>query len=751
MQLFLILRDLLVFGLLFAVPGLLIARWLLPEDGSDAGPEPLERAIVSLAAGFGGVGVLAFTFSLLTLTHLSWIHVTLAALAVSGLARHRLRRQGRWTSLPEIARSATDRTRLGVLLLAAMFSIFLVNYDRAHFQYGCIHTVVQLALDDSVEIGSPFSDAGSPQERAAENRRRVDPNPIRGDRERPPAWMNPLVFIGDTGQRYGTTAMIAPAAAVFGFFGFRLTYALHAMLLAGFLFLLGRRLIGSDRLAALAVALAMVNPWLLKISLLDENLMSATWAAGALLMATRTVPAPALAGLFCGLALGIRHIDLGLAAGVAILLAAAAMQSGQSARQAWRSAGTPMLLGLMWALLHEAVHHQVAYGSLLSYEHFADEVWFHTTYEAFGRTFSYAGLLNWPFAESVIRTPYNGLPTFLLIPLSVLAHLGSLAVALSLVGLVSLARRWRVLAVALLLWVLPIAAMHLVLEDWLDPNKMGIPVTLQPVLALGLVMGIRAALDRRTALVTVALAVLLSLCARGARSVDVPDDPAFYAKYPLVRQEQPVYAEEDRARWTRGNPLPDWRWLSQHSPFAPIARLRALWGELGDRDLRQGPLAPIRVGPADGEQRLRLDLATPLVGRRDFLAPTGASTSVELDLREPGTAIVVEDLRLPWADRPGALLAVHEEGQRIRLFLRFGVEDFGDFESVQGFTIDARHRGSVQRTGATGHQIALLIPRPATLEIAETVSLDQVLIYRWDGVATADGVLLSDWRKLFHN
>ena len=606
---------------------------------------------------------------------------------------------------------------------------------------------MQLALDDSVAIGSPFTDAGTPQERLLQQRRRVDPNPVRAERETPPEWMNPLVFIGDTGQRYGTTAMIAPAAAVHGFLGFRLTYALHAALLVGFLLLLGRRLTGSDRLAALAAGLAALNPWLLKISLLDENLMSATWAAGALVMATRVRPAAALAGLFCGLAIGIRHLDLGLAVGVAGLVIAPALMA--SARAGRRAAGA-LALGLLCALLHEAVHHQVAYGTLLSHEHFVDEVWFSTEYTLFGRAFDYAGLLNWPFADQLIRTPYNGLPTALLIPVSISAHLGTLLVALAVAGLASVTRREPAIAAAVGVWSLPIVALHGVMEDWLDPNKMGIPVTLLPVLAIGIAAGLGLVRRRpRSAALVVVGALVLSAGVRGAGSIDVPDDPAFYAKYPLVRVEQPVYAVEDRMRWTRGNLLPDWRWVAQHSPLALGSRFVALGEELGERTLRQGPRPPLQVEATRGEQRLTLDLTEPLVGRRDFLMAS-ADDPDPIDLTAPGAAALIEDLDLPWADRPAALLAVHDPGQRIRLFLRFGLEDFGDFESVDGFTIDARSRAGVRRI-AGAHRLAFLIPDPAVIEVAETVSLDQVLIYRWDGTAVDSTVRLSDWRKLFHN
>jgi hypothetical protein len=460
-----------------------------------------------------------------------------------------------------------------------------------------------------------------------------------------------------------------------------------------------------------------------------------------------------LAGLFCGLAIGIRHIDAGLAIGIAVLLLAAAVRTGASPKEALRTTAKPLVLGLLWALLHALIHHQVAYGSLLSHEHFADEVWFQTSYDFLGLHFTYPGLLNWPFAEQVIRTPYNGLPTFLMIPLSLTAHSGSVFVALVAVGLSSLVRGRRALALALTAWALPIALLHLVLEDWLDPNKMGIPVTLQPVLAIGLVLGIRKALDRRrTAALTLGLSILLSLFARGARSIDVPDDPAFYLKYPLVRTEVPVYANEDRLRWTQGNFLPDWSTMSQHAAFLPSARLRDLWAELGDRDLRQGPTTAHVVAEPRGSQRLLLNLSSPLVGRRDFLQPAAQSSRIVLDLREEGSSFVVQDLDLPWADRGGELMAVHDAGSRVRVFLRFGIEDFGDFESVSGFTIDSRPRKNVSFMSSGGQQeVTLILPNPAVLEVSETVSLDQVLIYRWDGTAT-DGISqISDWRKLFHN
>ena len=267
------------------------------------------------------------------------------------------------------------------------------------------------------------------------------------------------------------------------------------------------------------------------------------------------------------------------------------------------------------------------------------------------------------------------------------------------------------------------------------------------------VVGVHRSLGRRSvALATLALSLLLAFSARSARNIMVEDDPSFYQKYPLVRMEEPIYADEDRKRWTKGNLLPDWSWVSQHSAFVPKARFDGLWQELGNRDLRQGPLPPRKVEQSESHQTLRLDLSRPLVGRRDFFGGESASRTEVLDLREPGSAFVIDGLELDWADRPAAVRVVHDSGSRIRVFLRFGIEDFADFESVSGFTIDAQDRGGAAHlSGRDSSALTLLLPSPAVLEVAETVSLDQVLIYRWDGTAEDGVVELSDWRKLFHN
>lgn len=725
----LIARDLLAVAALFVVPGALLVRWLLPGLGR------FERGLVALGAGFGAVSVLAFTFAQLTLHHLRPGHVVVAALLVAGFAAWRL--AGR-----DSAEAAPRDPPWAALIAALVGVIFLVNYDRSHFQYGCIHTVVQIALDvdNEVTLGAPFADAGTPQERLAEGRRRVDT--AEGlDRELPPPWMNPLLFLGNTGQRYGTTAMIAPAGAVHGFFGFRLSYALHAALLAGFLALLLGRVTSSPALGAAAAAICVVNPWTLRISLLDENLMAATWAAGALYVAVVRPRGAAIAGLFAGLAVGIRHIDLLLVLAVATLIVPASAHRGRALRA--------LVAGLTVALLHEAVHHQVAYGSPISHEHFVDEVWFSTPYTLFGRTFEYAGLLQWPFAETWVRTPYNGLPTALLLPLSAARHLGLLFVAFVAAGMVALARRDRRLSRAILLWAGPLLLLFAVLEDWLDPNKMGIPIVLLPAVAIGFAAGIGAVVRRPiTAVGALALALLLGVGVRSVADLDVPPDPAFAAKYPLVRAEHPAYAAYDRAAHTRANLLPDFALVEQHARFSLRARLAALGHELGDRSFRQGPLPALPPGPAGPPVDLELDLSAPLVDRTDFLTAGGGG---ELNLEREGNAVLLEGLEVPWADRAGDVLVVHDPGRRIRIFLRFGLEDFGDFDTVDGFTVDATARPRLVRRRARSERVGLRVPGGSVVEVVETVSLDQVLIYRWDGRLDGEELTLSPARKLFHN
>ena len=739
-----------VLGLfLLVAPAWLTARLLRPR------PTPLQAASDTLLLSLTLVPIVVFTMCLLSRSWLGpdWMAMV-SGLLCCGLTAALVQRHWgdlhRWRDhLFGFERAAGPGTRAAVLAALVVFGLFLVNYDRRHFQYGCINAVVMQALTpEAAPVIDPYEEGDGPKGHSGPEGR-DGPGPSDGpDRDGPrrpegPPTMD-LLDVHGTGQRLGTTAIIAPMVSLFDVFGFRLVYALLPTLCVLFGFRLVLRLTGRPRLAVACALLGVLNPYVMKIVILDENVMAFCFTTAALALLVEREHdrgALVLAGVAFGAALGIRHIDLPFALLAAVLIG-------------WR----PRALLLFGAVAFVAalpctLHHQATYGSIFAHEHFIDEVRGTTTHSLLGLfTFEYTGLLNWPFADHLVRTPYNPYPTALYYPLNVLAHLGTALGALAVLGAWRLVRTDRRLTLALAAWLLPQLGLLAVLENWMDPNKMGLIITLFPALVVTLGLGL-AWVDRwRRAAVAAATCAALSLLAIAAAHVHVKDDPRFYEKHPPVRPERVEYAEFERSLVTTGNPLPSLYFLQQYAPLRPVERLSMLAQDWTDRRFRRP--APEVQNPDAAAVAVTIDLSTPLIGRAAPIArverPAGARV---MDATASNVQLHIEDLHT-WAHpTPAAGLLARHRTFEVDLYLRFGEEGFADVTSDANFTIEERPRPGLQTVRAATSQLTLLLRAGDRLRVLETVSLDEVCVYVWEIEVAEDGggVDVSVPRKMFHN
>jgi hypothetical protein len=546
-----------------------------------------------------------------------------------------------------------------------------------------------------------------------------------------------LLDVHGTGQRLGTTAVIAPFVRLFGVFGFRLVYAL----LPALCFLFGVRLLRTlnvdERLAIVGTLLALLNPYVLKILILDENVMAFCFVTAALAILMERGH-PALAGIAFGAALGIRHVDLFFAPAALILI-------GRNPRAIGAFLGATALAALPCAL-----HHVATYGSLFSHEHFADEVFQAFPHGLLGWEFQYTGLLNYPFYESWIRTPYNPLPTLLYYPINMLAHLGSILAAIGLIGGLSL---WRqtTLRWALALWIVPQFLLLGVLENWMDPNKMGVIIILFPVLIVAFGLGLQWLFfgqSRRAIRLgsLIAGALALSFCAFAAKQIHVTDDPRFYEKYPNVRPERAEYFENEMAHLTEGNLLPSMTLLQQYAAFDLGQRFGSLGSDYVDRNFRR--IAPAVESTVQRPVNLTIDLSRPLMGRSDFATLNTSHLVIDTHPSQPATQLTG---LTAWDGLSAKIRVARDKNHAVSLYLSFGKDGFADVYSQRYFSIEERPRPALVTRTAAGSRFTLQLQEGDLLTIFETVSLDEVLIYAWDIKIGADQLEIGRPRKIFHN
>jgi len=702
-------------------PGFLVARLLRSEA------TPLQAISESLLCTLIVVPVPAFTVALMSRSYLGLPLLLSCSGLISALALGLLYRRGDAPLWQRLSSGSTGtQGDMQVLLAAAcVFVLFAVNYDRDHFQYACINGVVMQAI--SPEAAPPID----PHE---------EEGPIRS-RERERGARMDLIDAPGTGQRYGTTTVIAPWVVLFDLFGFRLIYALLAALCLLFGVRLARHFCPRPSLALLAAALSLCNPYVLKIVILDENVMAMAFATAALALALEG-GALVTAGLALGITLGIRHVDAPLAITLALLIPRRPREL------------LALFVPATIALVPCFLHHQFTYGSPFSHEHFIDEVFQATPHSLFGWEFGYTGLLNIPFAEQWVRTPYNPFPTSLYYPLNVASHLGSLLCALALLGGIVLVRRHQKLAWALLAWALPLYALLAVLENWMDPNKMGLILCLFPLLTAAFAAGLTAldvAPESRSSqsrwLLLAVLCLVVSCFSMGASKLEVPDDPRFYSKYSQVRVELPAYLEFERSLVTRGSPLPSWYALQQYTALRPMKRLRSLLSDYSDRRLRrpatknQASSAPLRS--------IGIDLSSPWVSRRDFVRAQ-ASSSGSLDLSEPEAGFLVRGLSA-WDQAPAELRVVRDGPAQVSIYLRFGGEPFAEVQSERLFSIEEVQRPQLTQRTLQGTTLPLTLRDGDLLRLYETISMDEVLVYTWEAVISDQDAELGLARRMFHN
>ena len=300
--------------------------------------------------------------------------------------------------------------------------------------------------------------------------------------------------IGDA--RLGNSGVLSGFLALYGDAGFRVLYALVGVLLALGGALLGQRTggakqrtgdslqrAGTARVWAWAGLLFLpLNPYVASIPLLDENLLTLAWSVVLLPLLfgpprgqshgdgapIQAVPWTAVGALF-GLVVAMRHPMLVCLPALLLL----AWTDAVPVRLRLQRVGR-LLLGVTLLTAVENLHHLLALGSLLRFEH--NTQYPPLPYSLFGVPFVWEGMVNWPLHDTLIRTPHNPFPTFALWPLWLADHLGLLLTATLPLGVWALWQRAPREAAFWLLWWLPVHAGLSLQEAWDYPNKMGILV-----------------------------------------------------------------------------------------------------------------------------------------------------------------------------------------------------------------------------------------------------------------------------------
>lgn len=687
-----------IVGLVYWLPGRLFLE-CLPGDRRDDTPFALSVGLglvlvnvpVILAVGLAGLVGPALLER--------WMVLAASALATLGLGVAAWVRRGRGGSFVRFAPLTRERVLLGALTAAATL-FFLVRYDGDRLAEEACMVRASMAVN---------VDYLRPDRVTMEYDRQGEMSPYRASPNQARELGRNQFLLSNQMQRLGPVILISPFFALFGAFGFRLLYALQGLLLPGLGFMLGlavfRRGDGGGKgpsWAPWAVAgLLALNPYTLASPSFDENFLALGFGTLSLALLLRAAVPPFAAGMAFALFLAVRHVGL-------LLLPAVAWYLARVSEKPWRSnlrfLGGLALFGLPCLVMHGAL--LVYQGQL--FEGAIDRP--PSPHSLFGIPFTLPVLLNFPFVEQPLRSPYMAWPTLAAVPLDLLRRFGLLAAALAPAGVLALMQANRRRAWLLVAWIAPILLLLMVQSNWTEPNKMGVPGSFLPPVVLALVAGAACMLEstrslaRRLGLLGVGLLVPVAAWA-SASAWHAPLDPRVTTAVPtylrhvlqnegvLSLPEHPAFLEADRRRHAL-SPWPDLR-LSYLHPAVVRLRVAQLFDDLRrpsaadyERSLldvlprlvmgfdksvnplsiakvlagqdERATLHPLRVNGADvggglplGTRRMALDLREPVV----------LATRPLLDANPPDVPVLqadrvslVKDLHLPWAGATESLL-----------------------------------------------------------------------------------------------
>jgi len=707
--------------LMLLIPGAVVAlTW--KSDPSDTDDGPLFHILLALGWGFGVVPYLAFCYALFSkepltpwVTATTAILVTLCALVFWWMRRDRV-----------VPAHLTGKWKESVPVLLACFAvalIYLLKYDRSvFFLESCIHRVVMQTLqltDVPIDILASNQDD----------------------------------------QRLGNTAVISNFVVLYRGLGFRVLYAFVGFIMALGGYLLGRRLFQNKHWGWFALVALPLNPYVAKIPLLDENLLTLGYCSLFLpFMFRNKIPWGHVGALF-GLAIMMRHISI--LSGPAMLWAVWQYQGDRRKALAW-GLGTFCLVTLV-----AHIHHFVALGSVLQFESYGQLNGHLFPHRLLG---NHSGLMQWPFSPELVRTPWNPYPTFLMWPVYLAGHWGLILFSALVVGMVVLFRKARTESVFWLLWFVPPYLALSLQENWDVPNKMGVIYIIFHPIVLWIIAGVRAGFrePKRWGVAWVIVTALAMLGMWSIQSMHVKMDERYYVAWKGERIEEIDYVEAERARISTMVLWPDYSRLTESSRLFHPEKWHGLLRDLSNPVIDQHQ-TPYAWYPGEAVDRAKepitlvLDLSERLFDRSTpwiRIAPSGAVPDIDLTQKSPPT--VIPNLRVDWTQPPVSVLVTGSDADVTAIALIFepwtqsgqGQAKLQEryergLEMIMGWGPDGFKK--VRRLRLKTHQIVLRVPA-GPLGVSESLNnAGQNYLFWKTRLAPNQPIELDGPYRIFHN
>ena len=526
----------------------------------------------------------------------------------------------------------------------------------------------------------------------------------------------------------GNALFTVGTVPIFGLHTFRWLYVLFGINLYLFTYLLVHRLT-DQRLPAVAAALfAVANPYWLSVEILDRNAMALSLSAALLHALFFHRDRYLLHGLLLGLTAGTGLRFLPLTFGLSALVCHLSYRT--------RPRGYLIMGGAFAAVFTFNIPHL-----------------FHHGFNSLGENRPLLELLYAAFTE-LLRAPFMPHPNFIYYPLTTLSYFGAVAGALALVGIIRLASRQGIRALALTL-MMPVTYLVLAAQpDWIQVEKARIFICVLLPLLVFAGVGLASLLTRKRltqnlALLAGSLAGVMLLGA-GLGKVEGTLDSGTYGRRPMYQTESAPYIQHYRGHFARVGLIPGYYRLFRKTDLSRKGLeeriiARSLFPPSADKRVSQNRwtqrwLAPDTLtlpGPAPLSTRfvnLRIDLERLVSGGQDAVSLAGDQDNLFLDLedRKHLLDIYYKAMKVTWQPQPLPVVVMTEKPEILRLgelnidlnaFIGFGADEDG-FERVNliSYKVKSGRQAHGFRTGMTAlpqqdHTTSIIVRVPSDMKV----------------------------------
>ncbi|MFC1576256.1 hypothetical protein ACFL3J_01145 [Candidatus Omnitrophota bacterium] len=370
-------------------------------------------------------------------------------------------------------------------------------------------------------------------------------------------------------QRIGGGIMFAPWFLFFGLFGFRLLFAITGLLTALFTFLTVRLFSEKFYVCIFSAVAITLNSYLLSLSKLNPNILGMLLISILLYLILSKKCSWFIIGLVFGVLGGVRNIG--------ILFLPAAIY-GLFASPGKKTRNTLLFVfGALITIAPILYWNHFAFGDILMHpSQFGELEGFRPVFEhrfLFWK-FDFNGMFNYPFHDKIVRTPYFCLPTFLILPLTLISSFGVILSVLVFTGTVNLFKKHRQVFIFLVLWFLPMYLIFSVQENWSELKTTFVLLFLNPLIifmSFGVWWLFEKKFIRKNIVKTALLTILFILVIKLGSHADFAVDERWYVRFPRAagknkmsyigddlrtEPESPEMLERQKKELTRANLLP---------------------------------------------------------------------------------------------------------------------------------------------------------------------------------------------------